>query len=196
MNVTVTTPAGTSATVLADRFSYVPAPTVASLSSKAGPGAGGTSVTITGSSFEAVTAVSFGASSAAHFTVNSPTSITAVSPAGAGAVDVTVAAAGGTSAVSKHDRFGYTPAVEGVAPGNGPVAGGTSVTITGAGFAVGAGTTTFKFGSKHATGVNCASSTSCTATAPAGKAGTVQVTAEVGKLKSAANPPGDDFNYE
>ncbi|MGD0452381.1 MAG: IPT/TIG domain-containing protein [Solirubrobacteraceae bacterium] len=196
VNVTVTTPAGTSATVLADRFSYVPAPTVASLSSKGGPGAGGTSVTITGSSFEAVTAVSFGASSAAHFTVNSPTSITAVSPAGAGTVDVTVTAAGGTSAISKHDRFGYTPAVEGVAPGSGPVAGGTSVTITGAGFAVGAGTTTFKFGSKRATAVNCASSTSCTAIAPANNAGTAQVTAAVGKLKSAANPPGDQFTYE
>ncbi len=196
VNVTVTTPAGTSPTVLADRFSYVPSPTVSALSSKGGPGTGGTSVTITGSRFEEVAAVRFGASSAAHFTVDSSTSITAVSPAGAGTVDVTVTAAGGTSATSKHDRFGYTPAVEGVAPGSGPVAGGTSVTIAGDGFAVGAGATAFRFGSKRATDVNCATTTSCTAIAPANKAGTMQVTAEVGKLKSSANPPGDEFTYE
>jgi hypothetical protein len=82
-----------------------------------------------------------------------------------------------------------------LSPAAGPLAGATSVTITGAGFAVGA--TTFKFGSKAATDVQCASSTSCTALAPASKkAGTVQVIATVGKQKSPASLPGDGYDYE
>ncbi len=196
VNVTVTTPAGTSATGPATRFTYVPAPTIQKLSSKGGPGSGGTTVTITGTNLEEVTSVAFGASAAKEFTVSSATTIVAVSPPGAGAVNVTATAPGGTSATSKHTVFSYTPAVESVAPNIGPAGGDTSVTITGSGFAVGAGATTFKFGSKKATAVECSSTASCTLLTPAGKAGTVEVTAAVGKLKSADDPPGDQFTYE
>ncbi len=196
VNVTVTVPAGTSPTVPADRFTYAPAPTVKKLSAKKGPGAGGTTVTITGTNFAGVTAVSFGGSGAREYTVVSSTSITAVSPAGAGTLNVTVTTAGGPSAAVKGDQFEYIPAVEGVAPDSGPAGGGTSVTITGAGFAPGVGTTVFKFGSKAATEVDCASETSCTALTPANKSGTVEVIASVGKAKSAKTPPGDQFTYE
>ncbi len=196
VDVTVTVPAGTSPTGPADRFTYAPAPTVKKLSAKKGPGAGGTTVTITGTHFEGVTAVSFGASGAREYTVVSPTSITAVSAPGAGTVNVTVTTAGGPSAASKGDQFEFIPAVEGVAPDSGPAGGGTSVTITGAGFAPGIGATVFKFGSKAATEVDCASDTSCTVVAPASKVGTVDVTAAVGKAKSATNAPADQFTYE
>jgi hypothetical protein len=196
VNVTVTTPTGVSATGGDDRFSYVPPPTVTKLSAKDGPATGGTPVTITGSNFEEATSVRFGATKAKSFTVLSSTSIAAESPAGAGTVDVTVTTPGGTSAISKHDEFEFTPAVESVAPDSGSTAGRTSVTITGAGFALGTGATTFKFGSKKATEVDCTSNTSCTLVTPANRAGTVAVTAEVGKLKSPGNPPGDQFTYE
>jgi len=196
VDVTVTTHAGTSPTGAADHFAYVPPPTVKKLSAKRGPGAGNTTVTITGTRFEGVTAVRFGAGGAREFTVSSPTSITAVSPPGAGTVDVTVTTIGGTSAISKGDEFGFVPAVEGVSPAGGAPAGGTNVTITGAGFATGKAATVFKFGSKLATEVECTTDTSCTAVAPANKAGTVEVTAAVGKLKSPANPPGGSFTYE
>jgi alpha-tubulin suppressor-like RCC1 family protein len=195
VNVTVTTPSGTSAPTPADQFTYVAAPTVKKLSAKSGPGAGETSVTITGTGFEEATAVAFGATPAAHFTIDSPTTITAVSPAGAGTVEVTVTGPGGTSVASKQDQFEYVPAVAGVSPGTGAAAGGTSVTISGTGFALGA-TTTFKFGKKYATSVECTSNTTCTAVSPPGKAGTVDVIAAVGKAKSAANPPNDQFVYE
>ncbi len=88
VDVTVTTPAGTSPTGSADRFTYLPAPTVKKLSAKKGPGTGGTPVTITGTRFEGVTAVSFGGTGALEYTVESPTSIVAVSPPGAGTVNV------------------------------------------------------------------------------------------------------------
>jgi alpha-tubulin suppressor-like RCC1 family protein len=196
VDVRVTMPAGTSAAVAADHFTYLAPPTVTKLSAKGGAAVGGSTVTITGTGFAGATSVRFGANAAAHFTVTSPISITATSPAGSGLVDVKVTTPGGTSAASKHDEWGYTPAVEAVAPHSGPATGGTSVTITGVGFVPGAGTTAFKFGSKKATHVECASSTSCSATTPKGKAGTVNVSATVGKLKSSANPPGDQFTYE
>jgi hypothetical protein len=108
VDVTVTTPAGTSLTTPADRF-YYSRPTVKRLSPKKGPELGGTSVTITGTNFTGATAVKFGSSEATSFKVNSETSITAVSPAHArGRVDVTVATPNGTSATSRKDQFKYT----------------------------------------------------------------------------------------
>jgi hypothetical protein len=196
VNVTVTTPAGISPTSSADRFTYVPAPSVKSIAPKSGPGAGRTTVTITGKNFDGASAVRFGGQQAESFTIASATSIAAVSPAGAGTVDVTVTTPGGTSATAKGDKFEYVPAVEALSPAEGPTAGGTEVTIAGSGFATGAGATTFKFGSKAASDVQCASSHECTAIAPAAKkAGAVQVVAQVGKGKSATSA-GDRFTYE
>src|SRR5262249_51493424 len=65
------------------------------------------------------------------------------------------------------------PTVGTVSPNNGPVAGGTAVTIAGANFVTGA---TVTFGSAAATSVVVVNSTTITATAPAGTAGTVTVT--------------------
>jgi alpha-tubulin suppressor-like RCC1 family protein len=195
VDVTVTTVAGRSRPVSADRFTYLAPPSVKKLSAKKGPGAGHTTVTITGAGFEGATEVRFGESAAEGFTVQSPTSIVAVSPPGAGSVDVTVTAPGGTSPTSKKDLFQYTPAVEAISPPSGPVAGGTEVTITGAGFAPGLGATAFKLGSKYATQVDCLSQTSCTAMTPANKPGAATVIASVGKAKSAAGT-GDLYTYE
>jgi len=68
------------------------------------------------------------------------------------------------------------PAVTGVSPSSGPLSGGTSVTITGAGFATTSGATTVDFGSTAASEVSCSTATSCTATSPGEAAGSVDVT--------------------
>ena len=107
VDVTVSTPGGTSTTSSADEFSYVPPPTVTAVSPNDGPEAGGTSVTITGTNLEGTTSVDFGMSTATSFTVDSASEITAVSPTGAGAEDVTVTTAGGTSLTSFADTFNY-----------------------------------------------------------------------------------------
>ncbi len=60
------------------------------------------------------------------------------------------------------------PAASAIAPSSGPTAGGTSVTITGTGFASGA---TVTIGGAAATGVTWVNATSITATTPAGSAG-------------------------
>jgi hypothetical protein len=107
VDVTVTTPGGTSATSPADQFTY--GPTVAKVEPNHGSPSGGTTVTITGTGFTGATAVKFGSTNAASFTFNSPTSITAVSPKARGAetVDVTVTTLAGTSQTSPGDLFTY-----------------------------------------------------------------------------------------
>ncbi len=143
-DVTVTTPGGMSAPNSAYQFNYVPAPAVSGLSvigstAPSGPTAGGTMVTINGTGFTGATAVDFGNNSAMILSISSSgTSLTAVSPAGtSGPVDVTVTAAGGTSATSIGDLFTYVavpaaaPKVTGISPIVGSVSGGTVVTIMG-----------------------------------------------------------------
>jgi alpha-tubulin suppressor-like RCC1 family protein len=108
VDVTVTTPRGTSPITSADQFRYgEPLPTVTDLTPHSGVPAGGTSVSITGTSLEGATAVMFGSSPAASFTVNSASSITAVSPAGTHVVDVTVTTPKGTGAISPGDSYSY-----------------------------------------------------------------------------------------
>lgn len=174
------------------------APTVKRVAPKKGVAGGGTSVVITGTGFMGATAVKFGPTSpAASFTVNSPTSITAITPAAtAGTVDVTVTN-GPTSEVSSKDHFKFgPPTVTGVSPSHGAASGGGEVTVTGSGFAVGVSGTTFAFGGAQSTAVNCASTTSCTATVPPHKAGGVDVRATVAGIKSKKNAPADTFTYE
>ena len=117
VDITVTTPAGTSATSSADQFTYIPstppAPTPAPLavtgvSPANGPAAGGTSVTITGTGFTGATDVRFGEAAAQPFTVDSSgTQITATSPPSTGTVDITVTTPAGTTATSSADQFTY-----------------------------------------------------------------------------------------
>ena len=194
VDIVVTTPAGTSAAHAADRYTYQALPTITKISPKSGPAVGATTVTITGTEFTAAASVRFGAQAATSYKVNSATSITAVSPpAGAGTVDVTVSNVSGTSPVTTKDRFKYTPVVESVSPSSGPASGGTGVTVTGTGFALG-NATTFKFGRAKAGSVNCSSATSCTMVSPPHEAGTVDVVATVSKVKSPIGA-GDRFAY-
>jgi hypothetical protein len=173
-----------------------PAPSVTRVAPAKGPAAGGTTVTITGANFAGASAVRVGSLNATAFTVKSSTSILAVVPAATpGTVDVTVTSPAGTSAVVLGDHFKYVPTVASVSPNGGSPAGGTAVTVTGSGFAVGANATIFKFGTAKATAVNCASSTSCTLTTPPHAAGTVDVKATVNKVASLKEVPGDQFTY-
>ena len=174
VTVTVTNPGGQAGS-LTNGFTYVNSPTVTSVSPNSGPVGGGTAVTITGTNFVSGATVAFGSNAATNVVVVSSTSITATTPAGtAGAVTVTVTDPGGLNG-SLANGFTYigTPTVTSVAPNNGPTGGGTAVTIAGTNFVSGA---TVTFGSNAATNVAVVSSTSITATTPAGSAGAVTVT--------------------
>ena len=197
VDVTVVTPTGTTTAVPVDRYTFLARPEVSKLSVKGGPATGGTVVTVTGTGFAGPVSVSFGGVPATSVTVNSPTSLTATSPANvSGILDVTVTTGGGTSATSSKDHFKYAPVIESITPANGPLAGGGTVTISGVGFAPGAGLTKFKFGKGAAKSVVCESTSTCTAVVPVGKAlGTVDVLAQANKGKSTASE-GDHYTYE
>jgi hypothetical protein len=151
-------------------------PIVTELSPSAGPVAGGTSVTITGSRLAQATKVEFGGVEAT-FTVNSSSSITAIAPAhAAGRVPVIVTTPEGKShAGSGAPAFTYVqaPGVSEVSPAEGPTTGGTTVTITGSHLGE---ATAVSFGSVPATGFTVLSSKTITAVSPAEPAGRVTVT--------------------
>ena len=189
VDVTVTTPGGTSAPSPADQFVYDAS--VTKVEPDEGAMAGGTSVTITGVGFSGASEVNFGSTGAASFKVESETSITAVSPPGKGTVDVTVTTPDGTSPTSAADRFSYGPTVTEVTPGSGEESGGTSVQITGTNFT---GATAVKFGSTNAASFNVESETSIKAVSPSGK-GTVDVTV-TGAGVTSPTSSADRFRYD
>jgi hypothetical protein len=185
VTVTVTNP-GVPGGSLANGYTYVVVPTVSSVSPSSGTTAGGTAVTITGTNFAAGATVAFGSNAATNVVVVSGTQITATTPAhAAGAVTVTVTVNGQAGNLANGFTYTGPPTVGSVSPNNGPVAGGTAVTITGTNFAAGA---TVAFGSNAATNVVVVSGTQITATTPAGSVGAVTVTVTVnGQAGSLAN---------
>ena len=201
--ITATTPAGSVGAVtvtvtvsgrsgsLANGFTYVVRPTVSSVSPSSGLAAGGTAVTITGTNFAAGATVTFGSAAATNVVVVSSTSITATTPAGsAGAVTVMVTVSGQSGSLTNGFTYIGQPAVTSLSPNNGPLAGGTAVTITGTNFAAGA---TVTFGSMAATNIVVVNSTTITATTPAGSVGAVTVT--VTNIGSQSGSLANGFTY-
>jgi hypothetical protein len=171
-------------------------PTVTAISPTSGPTTGGTTVTITGTNFTGATKVLFGTVAATSFTVVSATEITAVSPAqAAGAQNISVTTPAGTSAAVAADMFTYTsstvPTVTSISPTSGPIAGGTTVTITGTNFT---GATKVVFGTVAATSFTVVSATEITAVSPAQAAGAhnIYVTTPSG---TSAPVAADMFTY-
>ena len=98
------------------------APTVTGISPASGPTAGGTSVTISGTSFTGATGVTIGGNAATGMSVVNATTITATTPAGTvGARDVVVATPGGTG--SGTGLYTYRS----VTTFSGPTATGTGI---------------------------------------------------------------------
>ncbi|HEV3450843.1 MAG TPA: IPT/TIG domain-containing protein, partial [Acidimicrobiia bacterium] len=204
VDVTVTTPAGTSPAGSQDRFSYqAPAPSVGSLNPTSGPQGGGTQVTITGSGFTGATAVNFGPNAASGFTVNSDTQVTATSPAGTGTVDVTVTTPAGTSPAGSQDQYVYRPvpqvtgwtcAIDPNHTGCTNVNGGDTIAIAGSGFT---GATAVNFGSNPAISFTVDSDTQITAVTPGRGTGPgiadITVTTPGGTSPTNAN---DQFSWD
>ncbi len=136
--VTVTTPGGTT---ISQSYTYYSPPTLTGISPAAGPIAGGTSVTLTGSNFIGATDVHVGTTdlklcgTGACFTIGGATQITVTMPssATAGPFGVTVTTPGGTTASQTYTYYSL-PTLTGISPAAGPIAGGTSVTLTGSNF--------------------------------------------------------------
>ncbi|WP_455907232.1 IPT/TIG domain-containing protein, partial [Streptomyces niveus] len=171
-----------------ERLLAAAVPTVGSLSPASGPA--GTGVTVTGTGLATATVVRFGATAATSLTVLSDTQLTVTAPSGSGSVQVTVTTPGGTS--SQFVTYTYSgvsvPVLGSVVPVSGPVAGGTTVTLTGSNLA---GVTGVRFGATAATSFTVVSSTQIMAVSPAGAVGPVQVTV----TSPAGTSNGIPYNY-
>ena len=143
VDVTVTNPAGSSAPTTADLFTYGPTVTSISGLNPVGNALGGNTLYIDGTGFTGTSAVDIGGVPAASFQVVHDWEVAAVTPPETGVLDVTVTVGGCTSQVSSADRYWAWPIVTSISPPTGVTAGGTSVTIMGAGFT---GTTSVDFG--------------------------------------------------
>jgi PKD repeat protein len=167
----------TSAPVTADQFTYLAnVPTVTSVTPNSGLLAGGGSVTIIGTNLGSVTAVKFGSTNATSFTVDSSTQITAVVPASATpqTVNVTVTNPVATSAQTVPYTWYRALTVTSVTPANGPVAGGTPISIVGTGF-TGVLSVGVKIGGSYGSSLVVVSDTQITVNTPAHAAGLVDV---------------------
>jgi hypothetical protein len=175
VNVVVTNPDGQSAS-LASGFTFKgPAPTLSGVSPGSGPIDGGTPVTLTGTNFASGATVTLGGVQATGVTVVSATQINAVTPAHAqGSVNVVVTDPDGQSAtLSAGYTFVLQPTLRSISPNNGPVSGGTHVTLTGTDFVSGA---TVTFGGAAASSIVVVNATTITATTPRHRQGGVNVT--------------------
>jgi serine/threonine-protein kinase len=137
--ITVKTPAGTSKTTAADRYTYIaPRPAVTGASPDGGSTAGGTMVTITGTGLAGATGVRFG-TAAATITAESSTQITVTTPPGTGTVAITVTTPAGTSKITAADQYTYTtrpkPAqsISFTAPASGTAGSSAALSATGGG---------------------------------------------------------------
>jgi IPT/TIG domain-containing protein/carbohydrate binding protein with CBM4/9 domain len=162
-----------SYTPIGSIFNYQIPPTLAWIGPNFGPANSANPVQISGANFAAGDQVTFGGVAAVNVSVVNSTTITAQTPMSApGAVNVVVTNPSGipsTPAVTY--TFNPGPAVTTVTPATGPLAGGTSLVISGANFLPGAKVT---LGGTAALNV-VSNGASITAVTPAHTAGQVDV---------------------
>jgi len=204
---TSATAAGSDAVVVSDAngtstggpsYTYLapPPPTVTTIAPTSGSTLGGTAVTLTGTGFVAGASVTIG-SGATAVVVVSATKITAKTAAtAAGSDPVVVKDANGTS--TGGPSYTYVapsqPSVTSIAPTTGPVAGGTSVTITGKNLTAGP-TPVVEFGATAAPNITSFTATKIVVVSPQAPAiGTVHVTVTTAGGTSATGTK-DQFTY-
>jgi uncharacterized repeat protein (TIGR02543 family) len=181
--VNLVTPGG----VTFGAYTYTNAPTLASVTPAAGPVGGGTTLTLTGTGFVSGTTVTVGGAVCGALNIVSATSITCVTPAGsAGIQDVIVSNAGGS--VTGAFTYDNAPSLKSVTPNQGPVAGGTLITLSGTGFIAG---TTVTVGGAACGALTLVGQDKATCVTPPHAAGTVAV--------AVSNPGGSakgNFTYD
>ncbi len=165
---------------LPNGFTYLASMRIDDVVPDSGPVAGGTAVTISGAGFTTVqdTTVRFGAATASITEIADSATIVCVTPevAAAGSVDVTVTSSNGQAVLADGFLY-YAPlALASVTPASGPLAGGTSVELKGAGFTSPADMTV-RFGDNPTASPNVVDSETLYCVTPAGAApGLVAVT--------------------
>ena len=193
-NVTIVNPDGGAVSLSSGYFytAYQPPLTITAVEASTGPNSGGTNVTITGTNFSSSVIVYFGDVPSSVVNPLGSSAIFARTPPNVtGPVSVTVVNPDGLRA-SRANGFTYIGGigVTTVAPNAGPLAGGTTITVNGNGFARGA---TLKIGDTAATGVLVVNSTQIVAVTPPGILGTARLVVTNPDGQSGAKEQG--FTY-
>jgi hypothetical protein len=203
VDVTVTTPAGTSAAGASDRYTYVGLPAAPTGLTAAGAS---TSTIVIGWSDNATNEAGYRidrwngasgtwerlASTAANATAYTDTGLDPGSGHTYRVASYNVAGEAWSGGSVSATTLPLRPAVSGLAPASGPATGGTSVIISGSNLL---GATSVSFGGAAATTFVVNSSTQITATAPAHAAGTVDVVVTTLGGSSPAGGSANDFTY-
>jgi IPT/TIG domain len=158
-------------------YNAAPAPTVASITPANGPSSGGTSVTVGGTNIQTGATATIGGVALSGVTVVDAATITGTTGAHAASTSNLVVvtnpdAQSGTCACTYTYDPAPAPTVTGVSPASGSTVGGTSVSISGAGFQSGA---TVSFGGAALTSVSVVNATTITGTTASHGVGTVDV---------------------
>ena len=192
VNVVVTNPDTQSGTGTG-LYTYAVAPTVSAVSRSTGSSLGGDSVTISGSGFQANAVVTLGGIAAGSVVWTSSSRLTVVTPAHAiGLVDVVVTNPDTQSGTGTGlYTYAVAPTVTGLSVVQGPIAGGTVVTISGTGFKA---TPVVTFGGTVATSVVWKNATTLTVVTPGHAAGAAAVVVTNPDTLSAVAPEG--FSYD
>ena len=170
--ITVTTPAGTG--TLSGVFTYLPSPTISSVSPNTCLLAGGVTITITGVAFTNTSSVTIGGIAVTSYTVNTASQITAVVPAGVSVntpYDIVIVTTQGTYTGTGLFTYLNAPTVSSISPNTGATAGGNTITIVGTNFN---NATVVKIGTTNVTSYTVDSSTQITAVTPSGSIGSAQ----------------------
>ena len=152
-----------------------PAFALTAVAPTSGPFLGGTVLTLTGSGFVSGSTVDVGGALATAVVVVSGSRITCITPAGAvgpASVTITKPNAATRTLANAFTFMGNAPTLTAISPAIGPMAGGTTVTLTGTGFYPGA---TVTIGGVAAT-VGTVTTTSIVATTGSASAGAATVT--------------------
>lgn len=164
---------------LAAAFTYHPAPTLSGVTPPRGPAAGGLTLTLTGTGFQANAAgapsVEVGGVPATGVTVVDDTTVTVLAPAQPALGDYAVRLVNANGEALRDPGFTCVPppTLSAVAASSGPAGGRTRVTLTGTDLDVGALGITFD--GAPATGVQVLGPTSASCLTPPGAVGTADV---------------------
>jgi hypothetical protein len=190
--ISVTNP-DTQAATSSGSFTYVPAPTVVSISPSIGKSAGNTLVTITGANFQSGATVSIGGTTCGAPTFVNATTLTCTTAlTAAGSYPVTVLnpdQQSGTSVTNIY-TFEDPPTIASVSPDVGAVTGGTLITITGTNFSA---STTVSVGGVNCGSLTVVSDTEVTCRTPGGAAGGANVVVSTNDGMSATDVGGYTF---
>ncbi len=168
-------------------------PTITSLSKYLVGTKGGSQIEVVGTGFTPAARVRFGPALSPAVTYVSPDLLDVIVPPGEGHVPVVVMTGGGAAVATAPSQLTYMthPTISGISPASGPPAGGTRVTVHGAGLTR---AELVQVGTSSATNFTVEPDGALEVTIPPGQEGNVDITVTT-PVGTSTSTPHDRFTY-